>query len=112
MPPAAPDLGNLIQMITVDCYGDDEELGAFLQAFEDELQLPAEATVVGVAVEVVAVEQGGDVRRGLVARCRRDGQDYEVALADVVLPARSTASTLHAAYRRWLGCEPINDTGR
>jgi hypothetical protein len=87
MPPAGRDLDDVIETITIDCYGDDEEMGAFLQAFEDELELPFGAAVVGVAVEVVAVEHGGDVRRGLVARCRRDGRDYEVSLADIVLRA-------------------------
>ena len=65
--------------------------------------------MVGVAVEVVAVEHGGDVRRGLVAHCRREGRDYELALADLSLPSGSPVSMLHAAYRHWLGCEA---TGR
>lgn len=108
MPPAGRDLDELIEAITVDCYGDDEEMGAFLQAFEEELAFPVEAAVVGVGVEVVGVEHGGDVRRGLVARCRRDGRDYEVGLADIVLPGESPSSTLHAAFRRWLGCEPAS----
>ena len=43
MPQPNRDLDDLIETLTIDCYGDDEELGAFLQAFEDELDLPAEA---------------------------------------------------------------------
>ncbi len=105
MPQPNRDLDDLIETLTIDCYGDDEELGAFLQAFEDELDLPAEASVVGVAVRVVAVEHGGDVRRGLVAHCRREGGDYELALANLSLPSGSPVSMLHTAYRRWLGCE-------
>lgn len=36
MPQPNRDLDDLIETLTIDCYGDDEELGAFLQAFEDE----------------------------------------------------------------------------
>jgi hypothetical protein len=100
------DLDDLIEAVTVDCYGEDEELGAFLQAFGEELTLPAEASVVGVPVELIAIEHGGHVRCGLIARCRRHGQDYDVAAADVVLPRGSKASTLLAAYHHWLGCDP------
>lgn len=103
MSQTAAELDESIEAITVDCYGDDEELGAFLQAFEDELELPMNASVVGVPVEVVAMEYGGDVRRGIVARCRREGEDYEVSLADVVLAEPASAAALHAAFRRWLG---------
>jgi hypothetical protein len=41
------DLEDLFQAVTVDCHGEDDELGAFLQAFDEELTLPAEASVVG-----------------------------------------------------------------
>lgn len=105
MSQTAAELDEIIEVITVDCYGDDEELGAFLQAFEDELELPMNASVVGVPVEVVAMEYGGDVRRGIVVDCRRKDEDYEVSLADVVLAEPASASALHAAFRRWLGCE-------
>lgn len=56
MSQTAAELDESIEAVTVDCYGDDEELGAFLQAFEDELELPMSASVVGVPVEVVAME--------------------------------------------------------
>lgn len=62
--------------------------------------------MVGSPVEVVGVDYEGDERRGLVARCRRDGGDCTVALIDVV-PGRLTERTaaLLAAYRRWSGVE-------
>jgi hypothetical protein len=42
------DLDALIEEITVDCYGEDEELTGFLTYLEDALEQPVEAAVVGV----------------------------------------------------------------
>ena len=47
--PAALD--RLIDEITVDAYGDDEQLWAFRQAFEDDVNLPADGFVIGEPVE-------------------------------------------------------------
>lgn len=43
-------LNELIDEITVDAYGEDEQLWAFRQAFEDSIEVPCEAMVVGVPV--------------------------------------------------------------
>jgi hypothetical protein len=43
-------LDELIEEITIDAYGDDEQLWAFRQAFEDEVELPAEGFVIGEPV--------------------------------------------------------------
>jgi len=40
-------LDKLIEEITVDAYGDDEQLWAFRQAFEDDVALPADGFVIG-----------------------------------------------------------------
>jgi hypothetical protein len=50
------------------------------------------------------VQFEGNERRGLTAVCRRDGEEYRVALADL-LPLLVTVDTarLVRAYRRWLG---------
>ena len=100
------DLDALIEEITVDCYGEDEELTGFLTYFEDALERPVEATVVGVPVTIVGVDCPGDALRGLVARCRRGGADYEVSLLDVALPRGSELARILAAYRYWAGAEP------
>lgn len=100
------DIDAVIEEILVDAYGEDEQLWAFRQFFEDEAVFPFPAEVVGSSVEVVGVDYEGEERRGLVARCRRDGGDWTVALLDVV-PGRMTERTaaLVAAYRRWSGVE-------
>ena len=40
-------LDKLIEEITVDASGDDDQLWAFLQAFENDMALPADGFVIG-----------------------------------------------------------------
>lgn len=102
------DLNQLIDDIIVDALGDDEQLWAFRQAFEDNVSLPCDAFVIGEPVSVTAFDYDGNPRRGLTARCRRpDGSEHVVAAADVVLPSQSVGGRHLAAYRRWLGLEPL-----
>jgi len=101
------ELNDLVEEITVDAYGDDEQLWAFRQVFEDEVVLPAEACVVGETVTVIRIDYDGNERRGMTARCRReDGSEYLMAASDVAFPERSKAAGYVAAYRTWLGIEP------
>lgn len=103
--PAALD--RLIDEITVDAYGDDEQLWAFRQAFEDDVNLPADGFVIGEPVSVVNIDYDGNKRRGLTAKCRReDGSDHMIAASDLVFPEGSIGSLFLAAYRRWQGLEP------
>jgi hypothetical protein len=100
-------LEKLIEEITIDAYGDDEQLWAFRQAFEDEVLLPADGFVIGEPVSVVKIDYDGNERRGLTAKCRReDGSEHVVAASDVVLPEGSSGARYVAAYRKWLGIEP------
>jgi hypothetical protein len=99
-------LDQLVEDITVDVYGDDEQLWAFRQVFEDEVPLPANGFVIGEPVSVVKIDYDGNERRGLTAQCRReDGSKYLVAAADVVFPEGSSGARYVAAYRKWLGIE-------
>ncbi len=98
----------MIEEIVVDAYGDDEQLWAFRQAFEDDVELPADGFVIGEPVLVIAVEYDGNARRGLTARCRReDGSEYVVAVSEVVFPQASAGAWHIAAYRRWLNLDPF-----
>jgi hypothetical protein len=101
------ELNDLVEEIIVDAYGDDEQLWAFRQAFEDEVVLPADAFVVGESVMVLSIDYDGNERRGLIAKCRReDRSEYLIAACDLVFPEGSTATHYVAAYRTWLGIEP------
>lgn len=100
-------LDELIEEITIDASGDDEQFWAFRQAFEDDVVLPVDGFVIGEPVSVIAVDYDGNERRALTARCRReDGSEYVVAASDVVLPQASAGARYIAAYRRWLNLDP------
>jgi hypothetical protein len=76
----AENLDSLIEEITTDAYGDDEQIRAFHCAFEDGIELPCDAFVIGEPVSVIGFDYDGNQRRGLVARCRReDGSEHTVS---------------------------------
>jgi len=97
------ELDALIDELTVDAYGDEEQLSGFHVGAEEALRRGERATIVGADVEVVAIDCGPDVRTGLLARVRRDGAVYDIALADLTFGAESELRLVAAAYRRWLG---------
>jgi hypothetical protein len=99
------DLDDLVADITVDAYGDDEPQVAFLEVFNNEVQTPTVATVLGVPIDVVGFDYH-DERRGIVAVCRRDGARQELAVADLIFPPDAVVAWVQAAYRRWLGLTP------
>jgi len=98
------ELDELIEDITVDCYGDDEQLVGFLTAIEEELKGPVTATVVGVPVDLIEVAYDGDPRHGLLARCRRGEKTFSVCALDILRVDDPGAARLLTAYRRWSGC--------
>ena len=100
-------LDELIEEITTDAYGDDEQLWAFRQVIEDNVALPADGFVIGEPVSVIEIDYVGNSRRGLTAKCRReDGSLHVVAASDVTFPEGSAGARYIAAYRRWLGLDP------
>ncbi|HQL91389.1 MAG TPA: cytoplasmic protein [Syntrophales bacterium] len=100
-------LDRLIEECTIDAYGDMEQLWAFRQVLEDNIDLPADAFVIGEPVSVTAIDYDGNERRGLTARCRReDGAEYVVAVPEVEFPRAAAGARYVAAYRRWLGLDP------
>ena len=103
----AEDLDSLIEEITTDAYGDDEQIWAFHCAFEDAIELPCDAFVIGEPVSVIGFDYDGNQRRGLVARCRReDGSEHTVSASEVALAEQSKGGHLIAAYRKWSGLDP------
>jgi hypothetical protein len=94
----------LLAEATVDCYGEDEEFTGMMCALGEELRFPLSATVVGEPVAVIGIdERRSGLRRGVVARVRRGGEEYRVGLAelDFVDPDPASAEWLEA-YRYWL----------
>jgi hypothetical protein len=61
---------------------------------------------------VIALDYGGNERRGLTAKCRgADGREHVVATADVTMATGSEASRYVAAYPKWMGLAPSRPTG-
>ena len=99
-------LDALIDELTVDAYGDEEQLTGFLTGAEEALRRGEPARIVGVDVAVFAVDVGPDARSGLTARVARGDKTYDVGLADLVFPRDSRLGVVVAAYCRWQGREP------
>jgi tetratricopeptide (TPR) repeat protein len=101
-------LDGLIEEITTDANGEDEQLWAFRQAFEDDVAVPCAATVAGAPVEVLEFDYDGNARRGLTVQCRgADGRKHVVAASDVIIRLEEQAGRYLAAYRKWMGVEPF-----
>ena len=107
----ADDLGRVLDIILVDCYGEDEEYSAFLTVLDEEIGLPMAASLLGMPVTVTKLDYH-DLERGLVARCDGPYGSGDVALADLAFPADTVAAWLHAAYRHHLGLRPFPATPR
>lgn len=101
------DLDALIDEITIDAENDDEKIRAFRQVLEDGVAVPTDAFVIGEPVTLVGFDYDGNERRGLTARCRREGGgEYVVAAFEVVFPPNAGGERYLAAYRKWMGLEP------
>jgi hypothetical protein len=86
---------------------DDERIRRFLQAMQKHIALPCNGSVIGEPVTVTGFLHDGNLRRAVTARCRRlDGREYEVAVADVLVPEAVRGSQYLAAYRQWMGLAP------
>jgi hypothetical protein len=105
------DLDRVLETILVDCYGEDEEYTAFLTVIEDEVPLPAAASVLGTPVTVTAFDYTNPAR-GLVVNTDGPRGSGEIAFADVAFPTDTVAAWLHSAYRHYLGLKPFPATPR
>ena len=98
----------IIDQITIDANGEDEQLWAFRQAFEDDVAVPCSASVLGESVTVSKFDYDGNQRRSLTVTClRSDGRRYIVAAADVVLAPDTKGAGYLAAYRKWMGLSSV-----
>jgi hypothetical protein len=102
------DLDRLVEEIVVNAHSESEQLTALCQALNDEAGVPCDAFVVGVPVAVTAFDFDGNERRGITAKCRMEGGAvHVVAAADVSARPGTKAARYLAAYRRWLGLDPV-----
>jgi hypothetical protein len=106
--PSHAALDELIKQITVDAYGEAEQLWAFRQAFEDGVATPCDALVIGERVSVIEFDYDGNERRGLTAKCRcPGGRTHVIAAVDVEFPGGTEGERHVGAYRKWMGLAPF-----
>jgi hypothetical protein len=106
-PVRTADSDRIIDEITIDANGEDEQLWAFRQAFDD-VAVPCAGSVLGHPVLVSKFDYDGNERRGLTAKCHRtDGREYVVSLSDVALLSNTKGALYVAAYRKWMGLVPF-----
>jgi len=86
----------------------DDALGfrSFEAMARAEIQLPADAHVVGEPVTVIEIHYPDLPRAGLLATCRRADRSHEVGFADLVFAPGTPGASVSARYREWLGLSP------
>jgi hypothetical protein len=95
------ELDDLVEQAIVDAYGDDEQLTAFATVIGDNLTLPFTTSVLGVQVQVRRVDLTDS---GIVAICVRGAHRQAVPILDLPLPVPAPAGAEWiAAFRRWAG---------
>jgi len=93
-------LDELVEQATVDCYNESEQATGLYTMIEDNLQLPFDTEVLGMPVNVIAVDITED--DVIVAVCQRGGQNQKLPILELPLPARRPAgSEWIDAYRHW-----------
>ncbi len=83
-----------------DCYNDSEMVTAMMTAVQDHLDLPFTTKVLGLTVNVVAVELND--AEEIVALCKCTGKRQRIPLLDLPLPDPAPAGAEWiAAYQRF-----------
>lgn len=99
-PPTARRLNQLIEEAVVDAYNESEQRLGLFTMLEDDLAVPFETEVLGVAVTVERVDLTGSDE--IVAFCRRGNHRQAIPILDLPLPAPLPAGAEWIeAYRRW-----------
>ena len=109
-PLTGAEVAAFLDELLVDADDEELQLTAIEQEMSDALLSVAEveAYVLGELMSLVGVSFDGNVRRGLVARCRRDdGRECQISLLDVAIPPQSEIYRYLAAYCRWCGMKPL-----
>jgi hypothetical protein len=108
--PGIPDQSQRIEEVTVDCYGQAEELSAFEVYFTDAMQFPFLATwrdpdEPGHAEPITVLGLDNvDERRGILLSLRRGGKQQRRLPADQVWAddEKSANAIILSDYRYWV----------
>lgn len=82
-------LREMIEEVTVDAYGESEQLVGFYTMIEDHLAFPFETTLLDVPVTVKGVDL--TERDEIVAICSRGRLRQAIPILDLVLPSPAPA---------------------
>jgi Calcium binding len=94
------ELESLVEEATVDCYNESEQVCGLYTMMENDLALPFETEILGIAVVVEKIDL--TERDEIVAICKRGGKRQRIPLLDVPLPSPPPAGAQWiAAYRHW-----------
>jgi hypothetical protein len=92
----------MIQVATVDCYNESEELRGWFTSIQDNLAIPFQTSVLGVDVTVQGIALSDDGQ--IVAVCTRVRDRQTLPILDLPLPrSEPKGSEWIEAYRQWLG---------
>ena len=93
-------LEKLVEEAIIDAYNESEQVSGFYTMLEDNLKLPFETELLGVAVTVESVDMTEDEQ--IVAICGRAGKKQEIPILSLPLPSPPPAGwEWIAAYRHW-----------
>ena len=94
-------LAAMVEDATIDCHDESEAVSGFLTMFEENLELPFETTVLGVAVTVEGLDLTD--RDEIVAICVRGSVRQKLSLLDLPLPSPPPrGAEWIEAYRYWV----------
>lgn len=95
-------LQELLEEATIDCYDEEEAFMGVLITVDENVHWPLPAQLAGTRVEVLGLdESASSTRRGIVARIRRGGKEYKVALSDLTFGKMDATSAEWLAMYRW-----------
>lgn len=95
-------LNELLEEAIVDCYDEEEEFSGVLISVDENVAWPLPAQLAGTPVEVLGLdESASSLRRGIVARIRRDGKEYRASLSDLTFGDLDENSAEWLALFRW-----------
>ena len=93
-------LEEMVEEAIVDAYGESEQAVGFFTVIEDNLRMPFETLLLGVAVKVERVELND--REDIVAVCRRGRERQAVPILDLPVPSpKPEGWEWIGAYRHW-----------
>ena len=86
----------------MDCYDEEEAFTGVLIILGENIAFPLTAQLAGATVEVLDLdESASNLRRGIMARIRRDGQEVRVGLAGLTFEDLDETSAAWLAMYRW-----------